>query len=94
MLSKTQSIPEGYVVKKRYSNGQLAVFFHNYNSEPIAELSIPHNSVELAANEIILKDYSENSKIAQHLIDYEFLIPTDRFVLIGSHLCPVCRVAI
>ncbi|MFX1450476.1 MAG: hypothetical protein ACFFCM_06525 [Promethearchaeota archaeon] len=94
MSSKYLNYPKGFIVKKYYSNGQLAIFFHNYDSEPIAELSVNDDTIELASDEIILKDYSENSNIAQQFLVSNILIPTDRFALIGSHLCPICRVAV
>ncbi len=78
--------------KKHYSNGQLAIFVYNYNNEPLAELSIKCNSVELAPDEFILKDYAENKDIAQQLFESELIIPTDRFVLIHSHLCLICLI--
>ena len=74
----------------RYANGQLAVFIHGYHGEPIAELSLCANSVQLAHNEFILKDYSENEDIANELIELGLIKFSERFVLIGSHLCPVC----
>jgi hypothetical protein len=84
--------PNGNIIKKRYSNGQLAVFYRDYDDEPIAELSVNLNSIELAPNEIILKNYSENSEIAKAFLDSEVFIPTGRYVLIGPHLCPICQV--
>ena len=48
------------------------------------------NSVQLAPNEFILKDYSENEDIANELIELGLIKFSKRFVLIGSHLCPVC----
>ena len=75
-----------------YSNGQLAVFVHAINGEPIAELSIMYESVELAPNEFILKDYSENEEIAYVFYISNFFEPTDRYVLVGSHLCPICQI--
>ncbi len=80
------------IYTKRYLNGQLAVFVHNYSGEPMAELSIMHNLVELAPNEFILKDYSENNEIAKEFIYSELIIPTNRFILIGSHICPICQI--
>ena len=77
----------------RYFNGQLAVYVHGYSGEPIAELSIMHNLVELAPDEFILKDYSENEALAQEFLESKDIISTDRFVLIGSHLCPICQIA-
>jgi len=78
--------------KKRYLNGQLAVFVHNQNGEPLAELSIKHDSLELASSEFILKDYSENKELAQEFIYSKLITPTNRFILIGSHLCPICQI--
>lgn len=78
---------------KHYSNGQLAVYVHDYSGEPIAELSIMHNSTELASNEFILKHYSENEDLAQEILESNLIIPTNRFILVGSHLCPVCQIA-
>lgn len=94
MAIKEKNYSKGIIVKKHYLNGQLAVCVNNHNGEPIAELSINKNSVELASDEFILKDYSENSKIAQDLLDSKILISTDRFTLIGTHLCPVCRITV
>ena len=37
----------------RYINGQLAVFVHDNGGEPIAELSIMEDLVELAPDEFI-----------------------------------------
>ncbi len=97
-ITKEITIKENYseanIIKKQYSNGQLAVFVHNYDGEPLAELSIDDSSIELASNEIILNNYSENSTIAQDFLDSKVCVPTDRFVLIGSHLCPICRIAV
>ena len=76
----------------RYSNGQLSVSIQEDNGEPIAELSIMNNSIALAPNEFILKDYSENEYVVQQYYDAEVIIPTGRFVLIGSHLCPICQI--
>ena len=76
----------------QYLNGQLAVYVHDINGEPIAELSIMHNSVDLAPDEFILKDYSENEYLVQEYYESNLFKPTDRFVLIGSHLCPICQI--
>ncbi len=77
---------------KRYLNGQLAVYIYDSRKEPLAELSIMHNSVELAPNEFILKDYSENEDIVKEIVNSQLITPTDRFVLIGSHFCPIYEI--
>ena len=77
---------------KRYLNGQLAVYIQDYIGHPIAEFSIMNDLVTLAPNEFILKDYSENKELAQELLDSNLFVSTGQFILIGSHLCPVCQI--
>ncbi|GAG95288.1 unnamed protein product [marine sediment metagenome] len=91
-MINTQITLDTKLQKKRYSNGQLAIFAFNHNDEPLAELSIKCNSVELAPEEFILKDYSENRAIAQKFFETGIIKPTDRFILIGSHLCLICQI--
>jgi hypothetical protein len=91
MIAK-QSILKKELHIGRYSNGQLAVFLHDYSGEPIAEFSIMNNSVELAQNEFILKDYSENEELSKEFLESNIIIPTDRFVLIGSRICSICQI--
>jgi hypothetical protein len=76
----------------RYVNGQLAVFVHEYSGEPLAELSIMEDSVELAPNEFILKEYSENEEVVQEYIDANIISTVNRLVLVGSYLCPICQI--
>ena len=90
-MINTQIALNGKLQKKHYSNGQLAIHVYNYDDEPLGELSIMCNSVELAPDEFILKDYAENKNLAQMLFESEMIIPTDRFILIGSHLCLICQ---
>ena len=91
-MIKNQMVIEIKIHTKRYSNGQLGVFVQEYDGEPIAELSIMNNSIELDSNEFILKDYSENIEIAREYIESQKIVPTNRFVLIGAHLCPICKI--
>ena len=92
-MIKTQMVFEKKLNTRRYLNGQLEVFVQENDGEPIAELSIMKNSVELAPNEFILKDYSENAYLVQECYESNLFIPTNRFVLIGSHLCPICQIS-
>ena len=91
-MINTQIALNSKLQKRHYSNGQLAIFAFNYNDEPLAELSIMCDSVELAPDEFILKDYSENRDIAQKFFESELIIPTDRFVLMDSHICLICQI--
>ena len=78
--------------QKYYPNGQLAIFVYNHYDEPLAEISIMNNSVDLAPEEFILKDYGENKALVEKLFESGMIVPTDRFILIGSHICLICRI--
>ena len=90
-MINTQITLNSKLQKKHYPNGQLAIFALNFKNEPLAELSITCDSVELAPDEFILKDYAENKNLAQKFFETEMIKPTDRFILIGSHLCLICQ---
>lgn len=68
MISK-QDFSNQKLITNRYLNGQLAVFIKNDQSEPIAELSLASDTIDLAPNEFILKNYSENEDIANEFIN-------------------------
>ena len=91
MITK-QDLRNQKLITNRYINGQLAVFVKNEQGEPVAELSLASNTIDLEPNEFILKDYSENEEIANELINLGLIHFSERFVLIGSHLCPVCQI--
>ena len=80
-MINNQITSERILCIKRYDNGQLAVFIHDNSGKPIAELSIMYDSVELAPNEFILKDYSENENLAQSYFESKLFVPTNRFIL-------------
>ncbi|MHA2399004.1 MAG: hypothetical protein ACXADU_08960 [Promethearchaeota archaeon] len=90
-MMQTQILFNKKLNTKHYSNGQLGVFVQEHNGEPIAELSIMNDSTDLGSDEFILKDYSENEKIIKEYFIQKKIIPTNKFVLIGSHLCSVCQ---
>lgn len=83
----------GSFIIDKYSNGQLAVFLRSHNGEPIAELSIMNDSLDLDSDEFILKTYSENALLTSSIFNSNLFVPTNRFVLIGAHFCPVFRIA-
>ena len=91
-MIKNQKILDKKLHTQRYFNGQLGVYIHDYSGEPVAELSIMDDTADINPEEFILKDYSENEEIAQEVIDSQLIIPTNRFILIGSHLCPICQI--
>ena len=77
--------------KKAYANGQLAIYINDIDDQPFAELSVSKDSVYLDEDEFILKDYSENEELVEELMNSGIIVLTDRFVLVGSHVCPICK---
>ena len=90
MKNKLKTIQKHTLDLKTYPNGQLAVFIKDEDDFPIAEISILADSIDLNENEFVCKDYSEYINLSQELLDSNFIKPTNRFVIIGSHLCPIC----
>ncbi len=82
------------IYKRGYSNGQLALYVNDNDGQPFAELSISKDSVYLDQDEFILKDYSENAELVEELVNLDVIALTDRFVLVGSRVCPICKVLI
>ncbi len=87
-----QKCEEERIVIKKNKDNNLSLFLCSKKGEPLAKLSIDGKDSNLQPDEIILKDYSENSGIIDQLIDSSMLKPTDRFILVGNRLCPVCKV--
>ena len=76
----------------RYPNGQKRVRVHDCYGEPIAELSLMSDDIDLAKDEVILKEDSENAGLIEDFMLSNLFTPTNRFVLIGAHLCPICQI--
>ena len=76
---------------QKYPNGQLAVYYNDFDNFPIAELSLREVSADLEPSEFILKDYSENADLIEIFLESGAIETTDRFVLVNGRLCPVCR---
>ena len=93
-LRITESPLDKTIQKKTYANGQLAIYINDIDGQPFAELSLSKDSVYLDQEEFILKEYSENAELVEELVNLKIITLTDKFVLIGSHFCPICKVLI
>lgn len=81
------------IIIQEYSNGQNAIYLQNRKGEPLAELTIKCDELELRSNETIIKDYAENSNLINNLLESGFIESTNRFVIIGSCLYPICQIS-
>lgn len=80
--------------RERHANGQLALVLDDEKKGQLEELSIAHDMVKLDHDEIILKDFSDNLELTEYLSKSDIISQTDRFVLIDSHVCPICKLLI
>ena len=79
--------------RERHANGQLALV-RDEESGQLEDLTIAHDAVRLGRDEIILKDFSDNLKLTKHLVNNGIISQTDRFILIDSHVCPICKLLV
>lgn len=84
---------EVYSLKKSFSEmgGLELALFDDYDQKS-AILSIRYPKLNLKTNEILLKIYSENQRIAKLLLEKKILKPSSKFILVGCKFCPVCEV--
>ena len=92
MLESKIYLREHYY-RERHANGQLALV-RDEESGQSEELSIANDAVRLGRDEIILKDFSNDLELTRYLVDHSIISQTDRFVLIDSHICPICKLLV
>ena len=92
-MIEVQTAFKGKFSLQKYPNGQLAVYYRDFDNIPIAELSLMEDFADLGPSEFILKDYSENAELIGMLLESGVIETTDRFVLVSGRLCPVCRLS-
>jgi len=88
----------------RYSNGRVALelvvnepgpeYPDAYPDEPMATCTVNLPHVELAPDEVLIKDYSENAGMLEALTRAKIVEPTGRTVATGFVEVPVCRLLI
>ncbi len=81
-------------VLEMYSNGRPAIaLFDCEDGSPIACATVNIPEVPLAIDEIIVKDYSENTGMLEALVAAGIVTTTDKTVPLGFTLGHVCRLA-
>lgn len=72
-----------------YSNGRIAISL--VDPEPIAVATVNLPDVVLQHDEVIIKDYSENTGMLDALIESGYVSEPIRMVQTGYVSCPVCK---
>lgn len=79
----------------KYGNGRTAIQLQDVsNGEPIAVATVNVPDHYLDADEVIIKDHSENEGMYQCLVDAGVVSPTMHFCNTGYVKCPVCKLLI
>ena len=84
---------EVYSLKKSFNeNYGLELSLFDILDQKYATLSIRYPKLKLEMNEILLKNYSENRRISNVLLEKKILKPSSKYILVGRQFCPVCEV--
>ena len=80
------------VVRGKYPNGRPAIqLFDSTTNEPIATATVNVPHVPLKANQVIIKDYSENEGIYECLKKAGVISPWFAKAQVGYEVCPICE---
>lgn len=80
--------------KYEYGNGTCILIKVADTREPMCFATVNIPGAAISADEVIIKDYSENFGIFQTLIDANIIKDTGRQIEIGWVKCPVAKLVI
>lgn len=82
------------VERHRYQNGRVALQLITHDDgfpEPVATATVNVPDCDLADDEVIIKDYSENRGILDILIGAGIVYPPERYARLNHVEVPICR---
>lgn len=84
------------VARFRYPNGRTALQLLTADDDevPVATATVNVPEIPLAADEVLIKDYSENAGILAVLVQAGIVAPPARVVPVGFVTAAVCRLLI
>lgn len=81
-----------YVQLAKYGNGRTAIQLMDYDdASPVATASVNLPDVEMADDEVAIKDWSENEGMLSALLDAGIVAPPVRLELSGFVVVPICK---
>jgi hypothetical protein len=79
-------------VLAHYHNGRPAIaLFDDDDGAPVARATVNVPGVRLARDEVIVKDYAENTGMLEALVTAGIVTMTDRTVSLGHAVGQICR---
>jgi hypothetical protein len=86
---------DAYMMKRKYSNGRLALeFLDPEDGCPIVMATVNLPDADIADDEVAIKDYSENAGILQELMDQGVVSAPLRYKNSGFVRIPICKVLV
>ncbi|MDQ2808597.1 MAG: hypothetical protein M3Z04_17065 [Chloroflexota bacterium] len=80
------------MLRGQYANGRSALrLVVATTGEPLATATRHLPGVDLAADEVVIKTYSENAGLLDALVAGGVVRPTGRTAATGFHSAPICR---
>jgi len=79
------------VVFRKYGNGRIGITLVDMDGVPFATGTVNVPEVDLAPDEVIIKDYSENAGIEAALEAAGLIEITERMVQAGFEICSVSK---
>lgn len=91
------------VVKHKYNNGRTALELviakddeerDLFKGEPMTMATVNIPMANLEADEVVIKDYSENEGVLEALVKAGVVKDTGKIIATGFVTCPVCKLLI
>lgn len=83
------------LIKGRYDNGRIGLeVIDAKDGEPLFTATVNLPDIELASDEVVIKNYSENEGLLEVLVAYNYVIPTGQVVETGYVSVPICQLLI
>ena len=82
------------VVWRRYGNHRPALLLTTEDDEPVVVASLNVPNLNLAANELVIKDFAENTGVLDALIEAGVVAPPERVVLTPSGFAPLVKILV
>ena len=82
----------GTIEEGRYSNDRISLtLIDTEDGVPIAVCTVNLPDEILEADEVCIKDYSENSGLLNILVNEDIVYPANRYTMSGYVIIPICK---
>ena len=80
-----------HVQHEHYNNGRTCIQLYTEQGEPMATATVNVPCFSLAPDEVLVKDYAENTGILECLSEAGVILPTGKTLQVGQAVVHVCK---